>query len=268
MIEEQVDIKTPEYVSLKFSLAGLGSRGAAFAIDQLVIMLLYFIIFLVVFFLLESTFDIVEIGDSFGMLIAFVIISVFVINNGYFFFLEFFWGGRTVGKRIIGLRTIQDNGHRITVLSSFIRNLLRIIDDLPASYLVGIILIFSHPQHKRLGDLAAGTIVVHESHTKQKKSKKNAVVKLMADRGWSKETLAFTDWQLQAINQKDWELVKTFCHRYSFLPLHEKNQLTQQVAEIILPKIGLPVNEHNPSEVVKILFVLYVNSRDEWDFEL
>ncbi|MFK4996937.1 RDD family protein [Bacillus sp. N9] len=66
-----------------------------------------------------------------------------MINWGYFIVFEFVSGGRTIGKRVIGIRVIQDNGHSITFLSSLIRNLLRVIDSLPTSYLLGMIMIFS-----------------------------------------------------------------------------------------------------------------------------
>lgn len=267
MLEEQVNIKTPEYVSLKFSLAGLGSRAAAFVIDQLVIGLLNVILYFGLFFSLISSIEFFA-TDNFLLLIAVVIILTFVIEWTYFIVQEFFWSGRTIGKRIIGIRTIQENGQRITLLASVIRNLVRIIDSLPTGYLLGIIMIFFHSQHKRLGDLAAGTIVVHESHFSKKKNKQTPIEKIIADRGWSKESTTFEEWQVQAINQQDWELLHKFCERYPDLPLHEKSHLTKKVAEIIFPKIGLPVHQYHTSEMEKTLFIYYLYSKEEWDFHL
>lgn len=266
MLEDQIKIKTPEYVSLKFSLAGVGSRAAAFMIDQLVIILVNILVFIGLFFLLQSnTFSIVE---SFGMFIAGAIIVVFVLDIGYFLLLEFFWGGKTVGKHIVGLRTIQDNGHPVTLLACIIRNLLRIIDMLPSGYLLGMLLVFFHSEHKRLGDIAGGTIVVHESPGIRKKRKKNTIEKVIEERGWSKETIVFEEWQIKAINQKDWELLRLFAQRFSDVTIDQKNELTKKVASIIFPKIGLTVDAYHISEVEKRLLIFYLYSKDEWEFIL
>ena len=266
--EEQIDIKTPEYVSLQFSIAGLGSRAAALIIDQVILFALNAILFLSLFFLVESNLNTMFLTSSFETFLAITIILVFVLNGGYFLFLEFFWGGRTIGKRVLGLRTIQDNGHRITLLSSFIRNLLRLIDSLPVGYLVGMLMIFFHSKHKRLGDLAAGTLVVHEKITQHKRKKKSSIEKVIAARGLTKDDVAFESWQLRALVQKDWQLLRTFCQRYERLPLHEKHQLTNKVASILLPKVGKTIDKHRVTETENTLFVLYLHVKDEWEYEL
>src|SRR4051812_2709416 len=130
MHEEHLDIKTPEFVSLQFQIAGLGSRSAAFIIDQLILMAFNILSVVLLFFTLDgmSKMEFLFIEDS--LPIAITIIALFIINWGYFFAFEFFSGGRTFGKKLMGIRVIQENGHSITLLSSFIRNLIRIIDSL------------------------------------------------------------------------------------------------------------------------------------------
>ncbi|MFL6518461.1 MAG: RDD family protein, partial [Bacillus sp. (in: firmicutes)] len=169
MKEDHVDIKTPEFVSIQFQIAGLGSRSAAFIIDQLLLMTFNILSVILLFFVLDgmSKMEFIFIGNS--LPIAITIIALFLVNWGYFFVFEFFSGGRTIGKKLMGIRVIQENGHSITLLSSFIRNLIRIIDSLPTAYFLGVIMIFFHSKHKRLGDLVAGTIVVHERKAKRKK---------------------------------------------------------------------------------------------------
>lgn len=268
MEQEQVNVKTPEYVSLQFSIAGIGSRAAALIVDQLFLILLNGLIFLGLYFLFESDLEFMLLFSDYETIIAVVIVIIFVLNTGYFLFLEYFWGGRTIGKRMLGLRVIQDNGHSITLLSSFIRNFLRIVDSLPSAYFVGMLLAFFHPKHKRLGDLAAGTIVVHELTTKRNKKKKTAIEKIISTRGLSKENIVLDSWQLKALDQKDWQLLKTFCERYESLPLHEKYQLTNQVATIIFQKIDHTINKHDTVNIENTLFVLYLYMKDEWEFEL
>ena len=217
MDQEQVGIKTPEFVSLQFQLAGLGSRATAFIIDQLILMVVNIqSLFLSLSFLLEGQiYWLLQAVNS--LLLGLTIVGLFIINSGYFIALEYFSGGRTIGKRIIGIRAIQENGHSLTLLSSFIRNFLRIVDNLPTGYFLGIIMIFFHSTHKRIGDLVAGTIVVHERKAKRKK-KLSPIEKEIAKKGLTKDDFAIEEWSLKSIGQKDWNLINTYSNRLMQLP--------------------------------------------------
>jgi len=267
MTEDHLDIKTPEYVAIQFKIAGLGSRAAAFIIDQILLMLVNVITIVVLFFVMDgmesTTFFLVE--STFP--IAVVVIGLFVLNWGYFFFFEFFSGGRTLGKKVVGIRVIQENGHSITLLSSFIRNLVRLIDSLPTAYFLGIIMVFFHPKHKRLGDLVAGTIVVHERKAKKKK-KLTPIEKEINQRGLSQNDLELDEWTLKSLTAKDWKLVSTYANRFHQLPLDERNHLTKQIAELLLPKAGIDVIGKTDTEIENLLLVLYLILKDEWEFEL
>jgi uncharacterized RDD family membrane protein YckC len=267
MNEDHLDIKTPEFVSIQFQIAGLGSRSAAFIIDQLLLMAFNILSIVILFFVLDgmSKMEFIFIGNS--LPIAISIIALFIINWGYFFAFEFFSGGRTLGKELMGIRVIQENGHSITLLSSFIRNLIRIIDSLPTAYFLGIIMIFFHSKHKRLGDLVAGTIVVHERKTKRKK-KLSPLENEIERRGLSMKELTIDDWTLKSLGIKEWKLVNTYASRFLQIPIVERNQLTEQMAELLFPKIGLdPVGEKT-SDLENTLLVLYLILKDEWEFEL
>ncbi|MFC4322204.1 RDD family protein [Litchfieldia salsa] len=267
MDQDQIDIKTPEYVSIQFQAAGLGSRASAFIIDQLLLILINSLILIITFFVFMGGpglffFENVTTGP-----LAIAIILIFVLNWGYFFAFEYFNGGRTIGKKLAGIRVIQENGHSITILSSFIRNLLRIIDSLPTGYLVGILMIFFHSKHKRIGDLVAGTIVVHERKEK-KKGKKSAIEKEIELRGISKESLMLEEWILKSFVLKDWKLINTYSNRLLQLPAFERKQLTVKVANILFPKIGLDAKGRSEADVENTLLALYLHLRDEWEFEL
>ncbi|TCJ03413.1 RDD family protein [Cytobacillus praedii] len=266
MNQENVGIKTPEFVSLQFQLAGLGSRTAAFIIDQLILMVVNILIIVAFFFFMYGTADIMLLEMS-SLPLAITIIVIFLINWGYFFVFEFFLGGKTIGKKLIGIRVIQDNGHSLTLLSSFIRNLLRIIDSLPANYFLGLIMIFFHSKHKRIGDLVAGTIVVHERKAKKKK-KLTAIEREIVKRGLTKEELQIEEWTLKTLGAKEWNLVKTYCSRFAQLPLEERNELTIQVAEILFNKAGLQLEGKSGREIEDTLLILYLLLKEEWEFEL
>lgn len=77
-------------------------------------------------------------------------------------FFELTWNGQSPGKRWAGIRVIRRDGTPVTLIESIIRNLVRIVDFLPIGYGVGIVTMFVHPQSCRLGDLAAGTLVVRD----------------------------------------------------------------------------------------------------------
>ncbi|MBS4194229.1 RDD family protein [Lederbergia citri] len=266
MNDDRINIKTPEYVSLQFQIAGLGSRTAAYIIDQLILMA--FNIAIVIIFLIISIGqpDLLFFLDLHSYLIAIIIIGIFFINWGYFFAFEYFSGGTTPGKRMMGIRVIQENGHSITLLSSFIRNLLRIIDSLPAGYFLGIMMIFFHSKHKRIGDLVAGSIVVHERKT-NRKNKLSPIEKEIQARGLSKNDLVIDEWALKSINMKDWKLIQTYSNRFLQLPKSEKENLTKQIAGILLPKLGLEMEE-NIQEVEDKLLIIYLILKDDWEFEL
>jgi hypothetical protein len=85
-----------------------------------------------------------------------------LFNWGYFTLFEALWGGRTPGKRVARIRVIQRSGRSIGLLESMARNLVRYVDQIPFFYAVGVITMFATRQHQRLGDLAAGTLVVRD----------------------------------------------------------------------------------------------------------
>jgi len=95
-------------------------------------------------------------------MIAGVVIVLFLLNSGYFAFFEAIWNGQTPGKRYAQIRVIKDDGRPISAYDSIARNLLRIVDELPGMYAVGVISILFSKENKRLGDYVAGTVVVHE----------------------------------------------------------------------------------------------------------
>lgn len=267
MNQEQIDIKTPEFVSLQFQSAGLGSRTAAFLIDQLILIAVNIIIIVGMGFFLYGAEDLFYLSEYMSYPIAITLIVLFLLNWGYFFVLEYFSGGKTIGKRIIGIRVIQDNGHSLTLLSSFIRNLVRIIDSLPANYLVGMVMIFFHAKNKRIGDLVAGTIVVHERKSKKKK-RLSAIEKEIERRGLSKADVNMEEWAFRSLGEKEWNLVKAYSHRLLQLPKDERMPLTSKMAEILLPKIGIDIEGKEMAELENILLTLYLILKEEWEFEL
>jgi uncharacterized RDD family membrane protein YckC len=146
-------IRTPENVSFDFELAGVASRAVAWVIDCVVIGVL------LVFGILLATLLGVVIG---GVASAIYFVLAFLIQWGYGAASEWRWNGQTIGKRIVGIRVLQLAGARPTLMQAVVRNLVRIVDVLPALYMVGGACALADSNGRRLGDFAAGTLVVRE----------------------------------------------------------------------------------------------------------
>lgn len=152
---DTLSVRTADNVALGFKTAGVGSRLAAQLVDGLVVGALL----LVVYTVLISTTESIE-GPSAGVLKAGIFLgATFVVVAGYFFVCELVTGGRTPGKNSLGLRVMMLDGSAPDPTAILIRNVVRLIDMLLG---IGVIVMFFHPLSRRLGDLAAGTVVVRD----------------------------------------------------------------------------------------------------------
>ena len=150
-------VLTPEYVEFRFTLAGLYSRFLALLLDTLVVLTLTRVVLQVVQLMMF-------VFPGYGSALAIVI--YFLVDWGYGIVLETAWSGQTVGKRVMGLRVIQQSGVRIGFYHAALRNLARPVDKLPLLYMVGGVTALLSGSHQRLGDMLAGTIVVRERRLK------------------------------------------------------------------------------------------------------
>ncbi len=159
---EKLTIDTPEQIALEFPLAGVGSRFLAIAFDT-VLQGGAIAVLVAIGLTLRAVAGRVPPLRGLGIWgIALLFALGFVVYSGYFAIFEAIWSGQTPGKRLVGLRVIDVSGRPITVYASIIRNVLRLVDQLPGVYAVGILSILITSRQQRIGDLAAGTVVVHE----------------------------------------------------------------------------------------------------------
>ena len=166
-MDRTVEVRTPESIAFQYELAGLGSRFLALAVDQAIQFATLGAIFAGIV-LAASRLpkhlapDAAEkLGESFA--IAFIITIAFAVLFGYFILSEAVWNGQTPGKRLLGLRVVRDGGYPIDFGASLIRNLIRVGEALVGYYILAAISALISPENKRLGDLAAGTIVVRDA---------------------------------------------------------------------------------------------------------
>ena len=146
-----LQITTPEGITFSLNLAGPITRFLAYAIDLLCIQVTLIIVGTVIGMLRIISFDLAS---------AIIILAYFVVQIGYGIVLEWFWRGQTIGKRLLRLRVMDEQGLYLQFNQVVIRNLLRFVDSLPAFYLVGGIACLVSRRAQRLGDFAARTVVV------------------------------------------------------------------------------------------------------------
>lgn len=170
-MERDLDVRTAEAVAVRFELAGLGSRFLALAADVTLQMLV--VLAVVVVLLLFGVFssaggartpaapEVLKLG--YAILTAIAVIAGFVLFFGYFIAFELLWNGQSPGKRLLGIRVIRDGGFPVDAGASVIRNLVRILEAGLGFYAISGFVTLLSPENKRLGDLAAGTIVVRDS---------------------------------------------------------------------------------------------------------
>ena len=165
MEQDRVVIETPEHVQFSYELAGLGSRFLALAIDILIQAAgITVLVVLIVALGPALTWIRSEWGEVAGIPVTALVVLMFIelLRLAYFIVFELVWTGQTPGKRMAGLRVIRAAGGSVGFAASAIRNILRIIDRLPVFYLLGGAFAFFTTAIQRIGDLAAGTIVVKE----------------------------------------------------------------------------------------------------------
>lgn len=151
MKSEGLEIYTPEGVPFSLPLAGAGTRLVALVIDLLAIIALGGLVFSAL-----KAFEAAA-PDAIGGIVTLV---YFVLSTAYGIVLEIWWNGQTLGKRLLSLRVMDRHARPATATQIVVRNLLRPVDSIPLFYLAGAIACWLTRHRQRLGDLAAGTVVV------------------------------------------------------------------------------------------------------------
>lgn len=235
-LDERVTIATPEGIDLDLVIAGLGSRFVAALIDGLVkiavIIALFFVLGL-------ATSGSESAGGGWGA--AAFIILIFLVLFAYDVVFEVMGSGRTLGKRAAGIRVVRSGGEPVGFLASTIRNVLRLVDFLPFAYAAGVATILLTKPGRRLGDLAAGTLVVRERsggvRTPQDVARWAAAVTV--------PEAAVASWDVSALGADELNVVRHFLDRRLQLPWPARAQLAHELVDRLAPRIaGAPIDAH------------------------
>ncbi|WP_159882153.1 RDD family protein [Paenibacillus puerhi] len=257
----EADIVTPEHVRLQFRTAGLGSRTAAQVFDVLLLSALLGAVALLIG--LGFMFAGVNVTDALGeYAAAFLILFSFVLIGSYFVLTEYYMGGQSYGKKWMSLRVVQENGQPLTFLSSVIRNFFRLIDFLPSFYFLGAVWMFFHPKDKRLGDLAAGTLVIRDTRADQLALRRRTEKWL---RKWRepRPELQLSETERSRIEREDWLLLSSFVERLPSLDRMKREALAWQIAQRIAARLELDARLY-ASGPAAFLIVLYEQLSEDW----
>ncbi|HUR22456.1 MAG TPA: RDD family protein [Acidimicrobiales bacterium] len=262
--EDRMSIATPEGVELDLTLAGVGSRFVASFLDQVVQAAVLLAL------ALAATFAGVAGGGGGGAgagagagggggagagggsvalaAVAGIALLAFAVQFGYHVLFETMASGRTPGKRWTGLRVVTTGGGPVGFLTSVVRNLLRIVDILPGFYGVAIVSVLVSRRNQRLGDLAAGTLVVRELSGSRRRGRLRLWRKVprTVRRIPPPPTHDLDTWDVSSVTAEELATVRRFLERRPTLTLASRIRLGNDLALRLRPKVVGPPDDMDP----------------------
>jgi uncharacterized RDD family membrane protein YckC len=216
---------------LEFPIAGVGSRFLALALDTLIQIAVFLVVGLVAGIGLAKG----GVGDSsLSRIWALSLLGLFffAVYYGYFALFEAIWIGQTPGKRVARIRVIKETGRPINAVESIARNILRLVDQLPVLYAVGIVTVLLNRKSKRLGDFVAGTIVVHERSLQDIKPL------------WQAASGAATfQYGSHSLSPEEFALIEAFLNRRDSLALDVRYKMAEQIVSRIRTQVATPAGD-------------------------
>lgn len=232
-----LSLYSSEKLYYRYTLVGLGSRFVAQLIDYLIITAVYAVIAFFAFLtvprmgLPEEVSVYVYVG---------IILFSFFLNLLYFILFETIWNGQTPGKRAAGIRVIRSTGEAVTFSNVLVRNILRIVDLLPATYTIGVLTILISKNRQRVGDMVANTVVIRE--------KEIAEPKVFDTTGVNPALAELIKPNIFYVSERDFNLVTNFFTRRNNLSINHANALADDIARKLAlkmcidpPQTGEPV---------------------------
>ncbi len=222
--EDRITVVTPEGVEMELALGGLGSRFLSAFVDLLIEAALVGALAAALFGLLST-----------AVAAAGLALGVFAVLFGYHVLWEVLGSGRTPGKRVAGLRVVRDGGGPVRFRESAVRNIIRVVDLLPpVTYAVGALAIMLTSRNQRLGDLAAGTLVVRAPRGRLPAPAAPAPVLPGLER-----------WDVSAVTFAELAAVRCFLERRPGLDPAARGRLAGELAGRLRPKVAGPVDGHS-----------------------
>ena len=163
---------------------------------------------------------------------------------GYFAIFEIVWNGQTPGKRIAGIRVVKDSGRPLTPSETIGRNLLRIVDQLPAFYAIGVLVALLNAQNKRLGDFIAGSIVIREASLSELKPVWQSA---------AAPPVSLVPLGAAKLSIEDLGLIDTFLNRRHSLTPDVRSHMAHQILDRLKPKLVLRDDDSAAESILESL---------------
>jgi uncharacterized RDD family membrane protein YckC len=160
---QELTVGSATGIDVSLPVAGAGARAYAFLIDWCIRVLIALAWFSVAALIYNGSVSLAPPLDNDARWFGAVLAPPLAIYFLYHYLLELLTRGRTPGKRMAGVRVISRDGGTPSVAALLIRNVFRLIDSLPLFYGVGLIAVIATPEHRRIGDVAAGTVLAYEA---------------------------------------------------------------------------------------------------------
>ena len=239
MQQPDYSISTPENVDLHLEIAGVGNRLLAQLVDSLINLLtaLLVIIMAVItgYLISVSPIDSQTKSIWYGVLAMIAIFIIFIQLNCYFIVFEAIWQGQTPGKRVAEIRVIEANGQPLGWAGAIIRNLLRMVDQI---LFLGLLIMLFDKNERRLGDMAAGTIVIREH-----KPDISTTQLLLAN-----PTSAANLLDIGRVTPAEYDLIVDFLKRRKSLAKGYRPLVAQKLAKYFHEKLGAIDNQDSAPE--------------------
>lgn len=243
--KEAFTVQTPEHVGFQYVTAGLGSRAAAFFLDTVIRALFVLAIFVLVSLFsrwlprLDPT-GLME-GGPVSWVAALGVLAYGVIDLGYFLFFEAFWSGQTPGKRVQKLRVIRRDGQPIGLLESSIRNILRAVDMVAGVYPLGLFVMFFSRTNQRIGDYAAGTVVIVE----RRQQVPGVRTRLRSESAAEESGMEL---HVSQLTPRQYQVLSAFLQRRENMDPENRQQLAELLTQRLRKKWGLPTKGETSGE--------------------
>jgi uncharacterized RDD family membrane protein YckC len=232
-MERNVDVATGESVAFTYELAGLGSRFFAVFIDMTIQIAVVVAAVLLLAWIASNAqpgaaVDRTPVGKvAQAVVIALISLAGFLLFFGYFIFFEWRFAGRTPGKRLLGIRVVRDGGFPLDFTSAVVRNVVRILELGLGFYAVSAFSTLLSPLNRRLGDMAAGTIVVRDNRFER--------TRVAPGRYEPRER---DDAVVDALSEPERDLIRRYADRRASLNSDSRAALAAQIAATVRPKLA------------------------------
>jgi uncharacterized RDD family membrane protein YckC len=240
------EVLTTEKVPFTYRVAGVGSRFLAWTVDGALLVVLGFVGVMLG--------NVLERGRQ-GTGMAVIMLWIFALRWTYFLLFEWLWQGQTPGKRLLGIRVIQVRGSSISFYPAVVRNLLRVVDGLPFFYALGFAVAACDRTQRRLGDLAAGTLVVQVE-------RKSRPLQTLSEGSAAGLRLSMVRQRLAQLGRPQKQTLIDLCLRRDQLSVQDRARLFHVVAEFFQERHGLLAEEFQSDEKFVCQLVTVLGSED------